>query len=142
MFDESSSDGTSPGAYILSGYNVSNGAVYIIDGVLAPLLDVNASLGSLDGLSFFAGALNSTGLAGQVGAGACPFPQNGTCNVTGVTVWAPTNAAWRMYASSMNTTLQALLTSPQARCLRSFISCVRASCFTRCNMRTYAYFPQ
>jgi len=125
VYDQQDGAGVSSGAYVLQSFETSNGVVHILDSVLAPLGDVVSSLDGIDAFSTFSKALNVTGLDAELGGGlaSCPSPINATCNVTDLTVWAPTNDAFDALAQQMNTTVDELLQVPElADILRLHIS--------------------
>lgn len=114
VYDNTTISGFNVGAYAMNAYNTSNGVVYVISGVLALLDDVLYALNNTAGLGTFSKALNVTGVSAELGSGSlCPNPTNATCSVTGVTVFAPTDAAFYSLAQSLNTTVDSLLNSSQ-----------------------------
>ena len=89
--------------------------VYLLDSVLALLPNVVETVDLAPNLNTFSRALNVSGVGAALGAATCPDPVNATCNVTGVTVLAPTDAAFQSLARSQNMTVDQLLALPQAR---------------------------
>lgn len=92
-----------------------NGVVYLLDSVLAVLPNVAEAVDLAPNLNTFSRALNASGVGAALGATACPDPVNATCNVTGVTVLAPIDAAFESLARSYNLSVDQFLALPQAR---------------------------
>jgi uncharacterized surface protein with fasciclin (FAS1) repeats len=63
-------------------------------------------------LNTFSRALSASGVGASLGDG-CPSPSDGTCNVTGVTLLAPTDTAFLRLARAQNLTVDELLGSAQ-----------------------------
>ena len=99
---------------LLLNLDAGNGVVYVLDSVLAMLPNVVEAVEEAPNLKTFYRALNSSGVGATLG-GNCPSPADGKCTVTGVTVLAPTNAAFASLAHDQKMTVNQLLALPQVR---------------------------